>query len=98
MKKTLITILYLLSQLFIALGSPIGDLIGSFFKRRASKGRGEVFLFWDQNDFILVSAAIALIWFPLNWFYWLFLVLFTPLLTAMANWVGFQMGKKDVPW
>ena len=89
---------YLLSQLFIALGSPVGDMIGSFFKRRFAKERGSVFLFWDQNDFILISAAIALIWFPIYWYYWIFLILLTPLMTALANWVGFQLGMKDVPW
>ena len=89
---------YLLSQLCIALGSPIGDMVGSFFKRRVKRERGEVFLFWDQNDFIIISALIALIWFPLYWYYWVFLVLFTPLMTSLANWAGFQMGKKDVPW
>lgn len=89
---------YLLSQLFIALGSPIGDMIGSFFKRRVKRDRGEVFLFWDQNDFIIVSAAIASIWFPLEWIYWAFLILFTPLMTAFANYIGFLIGKKDVPW
>lgn len=89
---------YLLSQIFIALGSPLGDMLGSFLKRRFSKGRGEVFLFIDQNDFIIVSTAIASIWFPITWEYWIFLLLLTPLLTALANWVGFLMGKKDVPW
>ncbi len=89
---------YILSQLFIALGSPIGDMIGSFFKRRVKRERGEVFLFWDQNDFIIVSAAIASIWFPITWIYWVFLLLFTPLMTAFANYIGFLMGKKDVPW
>lgn len=89
---------YILSQLFIALGSPIGDMVGSFFKRRTSLERGEVFLFWDQNDFILISAAIALIWFPLEWYFWIELLLVTPLLTALANYIGFLIGKKDVPW
>ena len=89
---------YWLSQGFIALGSPVGDLIGSFFKRRKKVKRGEVYLFWDQNDFIIVSSLIACIWFPYNWYFWIFVLLITPLLTALANWVGYLMGKKDVPW
>ncbi len=86
------------SQLFIALGSPVGDMVGSFFKRRRKVTRGEVFLFWDQNDFIFVSGFIALIWFPLHWYFWIFLLLMTPLLTALANRIGYYIGKKDVPW
>jgi CDP-2,3-bis-(O-geranylgeranyl)-sn-glycerol synthase len=89
---------YLLSQLFIALGSPIGDMIGSFFKRRRKKNRGDVFLFWDQNDFAIISGIIALIWFPLHWYFWIFLLLITPIMTALANLIGYYIGKKDVPW
>ncbi|UYP44100.1 hypothetical protein NEF87_000385 [Candidatus Lokiarchaeum ossiferum] len=90
--------MYFLSQAVIALGSPIGDAIGSFIKRRTSLERGEVFLFWDQNDFVIVSSALALFFFPLRWYYWVFLLLITPLLTALANWVGYLINKKDVPW
>ena len=89
---------YLLSQCFIALGSPVGDLIGSFFKRRKKVKRGEVYLFWDQNDFVIVSSLIACIWYPFSWYFWIFVLLITPLLTALANWVGYIIGKKDVPW
>jgi CDP-diglyceride synthetase len=87
-----------LSQIFIALGSPVGDAIGSYFKRRRKHQRGEPFLFWDQNDFIILSGLIALIWYPLAWYYWIFLLLITPVVTALANWVGYMINKKDVPW
>ncbi len=89
---------YWLSQCFIALGSPVGDLIGSFFKRRKKVKRGEVYLFWDQNDFIIVSSLIACIWYPYTWYFWIFVLLITPILTALANWIGYLMGKKDVPF
>ena len=89
---------YWLSQCFIALGSPVGDLIGSFFKRRKKIKRGEVYLFWDQNDFVIISSLIACIWYPYDWYFWIFVLLITPILTALANWVGYLIGKKDVPW
>ncbi len=89
---------YWLSQCFIALGSPVGDLIGSFFKRRKKVKRGDVYLFWDQNDFIIVSSLIACIWYSYSWYFWIFVLLITPILTALANWVGYLIGKKDVPW
>ncbi|MHA1674579.1 MAG: CDP-archaeol synthase [Promethearchaeota archaeon] len=87
-----------LSQIFIALGSPIGDAIGSYFKRRKKHKRGESFFFWDQNDFIIVSGLIALIWFPLKWYYWIFMLIMTPILTGLANLIGYYINKKDVPW
>jgi len=89
---------YWLSQCFIALGSPIGDLIGSFFKRRKKVKRGEVFLGLDQVDFVLCSSLIACIWYPYTWYFWIFVLLITPILTALANWIGYLIGKKDVPW
>jgi len=89
---------YWLSQCFIALGSPLGDALGSFFKRRRGVGRGESFLFWDQNDFIIVALLIALIWYQMYWYFWVFLILFGPLITFVANWIGYLMYKKDVPW
>lgn len=89
---------FILSQIFIALGSPVGDAIGSFFKRRRKRKRGEPFLFWDQNDFVILSGLIAMIWYPLTWYYWIFLLLITPLVTAIANWIGYLINKKDVPW
>ncbi|MHA1648122.1 MAG: CDP-archaeol synthase [Promethearchaeota archaeon] len=89
---------YFLSQAIIALGSPLGDMIGSYFKRRRAHKRGEVFLFWDQNDFIIISGLIALIWFPLTWYYWIFLLMLTPILTALSNWLGYLLKQKDVPW
>jgi CDP-2,3-bis-(O-geranylgeranyl)-sn-glycerol synthase len=89
---------YFLSQAVIALGSPIGDAIGSFFKRRTSLKRGEVFLFWDQNDFVIVAASFALFFFQFYWYYWVFLLLITPLFTALANYVGYLVDVKDVPW
>ena len=89
---------YWLSQCFIALGSPIGDLIGSFFKRRKKVKRGEVALGLDQVDFVIVSSLIACIWYPYTWYFWIFVLLITPILTALANWVGYLIGKKDVPW
>ncbi len=89
---------YFLSILIISLGSPIGDAIGSFFKRRTSLKRGEVFLFWDQNDFVIVSSAFACIFFPFNWYYWIFLLLITPLFTFFSNWISYLGHKKEVPW
>ena len=90
--------IYLLSQGLIALGSPVGDMMGSYVKRRRHIGRGSVFLFVDQNDFIILSALVSLFFFPFTWYYWLVVLTLTPLLTAFSNWIGYLMYKKDVPW
>ncbi|MHA1381493.1 MAG: CDP-2,3-bis-(O-geranylgeranyl)-sn-glycerol synthase [Candidatus Helarchaeota archaeon] len=82
----------------LAVGAPIGDLLGSFLKRRTKVKRGGQFPILDQLDFILVSIAISypLLWLKLH--YILILCLLTPLIALLGNWVAYKMGKKSVPW
>ncbi len=48
----------------ISFGALLGDIIGSFFKRRKNLERGESFLFVDQLGFIIVGTLAVLIFFP----------------------------------
>ena len=91
-------VMFYLGQFLLCLGAPVGDVIGSYYKRRKNHKRGEVFLFWDQNDFIICSILIALPFFPLEYYYIIFLLLITPLITLTANFLGYQIGKKEVPY
>ena len=89
---------YYLGIFLIALSAPIGDLIGSYYKRRKKVGRGEVFLFWDQNDFILLGGLVAWAFFPFTWYHYLFLILMTPILTIIFSLIGYLVGLKTHPW
>ncbi len=89
---------YYLGQFFIALSAPVGDLIGSYYKRRKKVGRGEVFLFWDQNDFILLGGLVAWAFFPFTWYHYVFLILMTPILTILFSLLGYLVGLKTHPW
>ncbi|GAB4326696.1 MAG: CDP-2,3-bis-(O-geranylgeranyl)-sn-glycerol synthase [Promethearchaeota archaeon] len=82
----------------LALGAPLGDALGSFVKRRFSKKDGGQFLFLDQLDFVLFSALLTWPLMPLPWYAILFVCLFTPLLTVLANLIAYYSGKKPYPW
>jgi len=92
----------------LAFGSMLGDMLGSFLKRRAKIGRGEKFPIMDQYDFF-IGAMILII--PLQWawfranmlegdYLWGFigLIILIPIMHRVVNIIGFKMGKKDVPW
>ena len=82
----------------LAIGAPLGDLTGSFIKRRFGKDRGAVFPLIDQIDFILIAYLCAFLFFPLPWYYILIITIFTPLVAILGNMVAYLLGKKTVPW
>ncbi|HUX99569.1 MAG TPA: CDP-2,3-bis-(O-geranylgeranyl)-sn-glycerol synthase [Candidatus Deferrimicrobium sp.] len=91
-------ILGILRVFLVALGAPLGDLIGSFFKRRLNLERGAPAPIIDQLDFLLGSIFLAWIVFPLRWMYIVFALLITLLLHVLANTLGFKLGYTRVPW
>ncbi len=82
----------------------IGDLIESFFKRRANIPRGAPLPLADQLDFLLAFYLFAFLafrgWFVENfpWDRILIGVILTPALHYAFNYLGYLMGKKEVPW
>jgi len=78
--------------------APIGDLIGSFCKRRFGKGEGSQVLMVDQLDFILFSILIVYPIFPLHILFIIFVSISTPLVAIFGNLVAYYGGVKDVPW
>lgn len=55
-----------LRALLISFGALLGDLIGSFIKRRRGLQRGQSFLFMDQLGFLIVGTILVLLAFPLT--------------------------------
>jgi CDP-2,3-bis-(O-geranylgeranyl)-sn-glycerol synthase len=98
---------YLIAVL-IPLGALLGDLLGSFIKRRLGRSRGESIAILDIYDLIL-GVFILLIIFQFNWFYQTFLdgirlialvtlLILTPMLHRLTNIIGYKLGKKKEPW
>jgi CDP-2,3-bis-(O-geranylgeranyl)-sn-glycerol synthase len=92
----------------LPVGALLGDLVGSFIKRRMGKPKGAPVLGLDQYDF-MVGAMVLLAIFQNGWFiqhYWegeavfglIFVIVLTPFLHRAVNIVGYRLGKKEVPW
>jgi len=83
----------------LALGALIGDLVGSFFKRRMGVERGEPSMLMDQLLFLFFALAFAASYYPLPSIYALVvLVLLTFLLHVLFNALAHKLKLKSVPW
>lgn len=92
----------------ISFGALFGDMIASFFKRRANFKRGKAVPGLDQYDMI-VGVCVLLAVFSRPWFIqqfldstrWVGLIgvfILTPILHRVANIIGYKIGIKQVPW
>jgi CDP-2,3-bis-(O-geranylgeranyl)-sn-glycerol synthase len=85
-------------------GALIGDLVKSFFKRRLGFERGAMMPVADQLDFVLGAWALTYLldsaWFmsSFNPAILLTVILITPVLHVTTNFIGFKIGRKNVPW
>ena len=84
--------------LALGLGAMLGDVVGSFIKRRLSRDRGSPVPLLDQLDFLtgalLFASLVATI--KLEWI--LLLAVLTPVVHLAANVIGFRLGVKKTPW
>jgi len=84
--------------------SMLGDLIGSFVKRRLGREPGSESLFLDQYPFALSSLGFFyLLFYPLSlkMFTWegaIAILVVTPLIHRAVNILGYKMKVKSVPY
>ena len=98
---------------FMGLGALVGDAVESFFKRRTGRVRGERWIPFDQLDFVVGSLTFAFLasWLlslaglapnvairELTLERVTAIVLLTPALHLLVNYIGYKIGAKDVPW
>lgn len=83
---------------FIGLGAMVGDLAGSFIKRRLNMKRGQNAGLLDMVDFIIGALIFARIIVPYSIWIALIALLITPLVHRWANIIGFKIGVKKEPW
>ncbi|TFG16679.1 MAG: CDP-archaeol synthase [Promethearchaeota archaeon] len=99
-------ILILIRIILCSYGAGIGDLIGSFLKRRFNIESGEPFWVIDSLDFAgiaIIFASIPSFFLPGLYlapdiFIISFLLILTPSVSIIANTVAYIIGLKDVPW
>lgn len=92
----------------LSFGALLGDLIGSFFKRRMGIERGKKTPVLDQYDFLIFAMLlVAILQWP--WFFEHYIngyailglvavIVITPVLHRITNIIGHRIGKKEVPW
>lgn len=92
------------AALALPAGAMLGDVCGSFLKRRAGRERGAPVPVLDQLGFVAGAFALTRLVAP-DWFRATFTppvaataVVVTPVLHVGANALAYALGLKDVPW
>jgi CDP-2,3-bis-(O-geranylgeranyl)-sn-glycerol synthase len=86
--------------LFLSLGALFGDLVGAFAKRRFGLAPGDLLPVIDQVDFILGAILFSLP-FSLSILTWelvLVVLIVTPPMHLLTNFVAYKLGLKSNPW
>jgi CDP-2,3-bis-(O-geranylgeranyl)-sn-glycerol synthase len=85
--------------LLLSLGALAGDLAGAFLKRRLDIPPGGLLPVIDQLDFILgailFSLPLSIAW---NWELLVTILVITPPLHLLTNFVAFKLRLKSNPW
>ncbi|MCS7119453.1 MAG: CDP-2,3-bis-(O-geranylgeranyl)-sn-glycerol synthase [Archaeoglobaceae archaeon] len=93
---------FLVFILTLTFGAMIGDLFGSFIKRRLNIDRGKSFPILDQLMFLVVAIIISsfttAFWKLFTLLEILIALLITPLLHLSVNVLAFKLRLKEVPW
>ncbi|MCX6770329.1 MAG: CDP-2,3-bis-(O-geranylgeranyl)-sn-glycerol synthase [Candidatus Micrarchaeota archaeon] len=91
---------YAIAGLLLGLGTMLGDLFGSFIKRRQGIARGKPSILTDQLMFLAVALVLV---YPLAvplltlWAV-IFLFVLTYFVHSGANVIANRLGLKKVPW
>lgn len=85
----------------VSYATALGDLLGSWMKRRLGRKRGEPVWLVDQLDFIFIVLLASLPFVTINMDFLtivIFSLIFTPSLTVIANSITYFLGHKSVPY
>jgi CDP-2,3-bis-(O-geranylgeranyl)-sn-glycerol synthase len=89
---------YVIAGFLISLGAILGDLAGSFIKRRLMIKSGSPTPILDQLDFIVGGyLLLSLIYLP-SAEEFLFVCVFTVITHIATNYIAFRLKLKKVPW
>jgi len=82
----------------LSLGALFGDLAGAFLKRRLGMAPGDLLPVIDQVDFIVGAILFSL---PLGIVFWelvIAVLVITPPIHLLTNFVAYKLGVKNNPW
>jgi CDP-2,3-bis-(O-geranylgeranyl)-sn-glycerol synthase len=87
-----------LRAFLISIGALLGDLTGSFVKRRMGLRRGAPVPLLDQLTFLIVAFLLVSLTFQIPLEYVIILLILTPLIHLTTNIISYLVGLKQVPW
>ena len=90
--------LSIFSVFFVALGAMLGDMLGSFIKRRLNISRGKSAPLLDQLDFLFGAFVFASFFFEIGLLSVLLYLLITPFVHLSCCFIGNKIGVKKEPW
>ena len=84
----------------ISLGALLGDLLESFVKRRLNLSPGAPFPVGDQLDFVIGALLFSRILFvlPPSLTTALLIIVVTPPIHLLTNFIAYRLGVKKTPW
>lgn len=82
----------------LSLGALLGDIVGSFIKRRIDIKRGQSMPGLDQLEFLVGSILLSSLLYLPRWEVLVVLLLITPLLHLGTNIIGYELSLKSEPY
>ena len=87
----------------VSFGAMVGDLLGSFIKRRFGLAPGSQYFLLDQLLFVITALVFAIAFKPrilseLNGWDVLMLLILSYFLHLFFNWLAHKLKLKKVPW
>lgn len=79
-------------------GAIIGDMVESFFKRKFEIKEGKPWIPWDQLDFVLGGLIFSFLVFVPPAEIFLLILILSPLLHIVVNYIGYLLGIRKVKW
>lgn len=89
---------YVVYAFLLSAGGLVGDIAGSFVKRRMNMPRGSPAQILDQLDFVVGGVLFSIAFSTPNWTGLILLVMITPFMHLAFNRLAYMLGIKSVPW
>ena len=81
-----------------SLGALLGDLLESFIKRRLNLSPGALLPIVDQLDFVVGALLFSLFVSPPSPTTVLLVIIVTPPIHLLTNFIAYLLGVKKTPW
>jgi CDP-2,3-bis-(O-geranylgeranyl)-sn-glycerol synthase len=89
---------YFLFSVLTSTGAIIGDIVGSFIKRRIGIDSGKEAFILDQLDFIIGGIVFGLVVYSPSVLETALICAATIIIHKVSNWVAYKINLKKVPW